>query len=156
MHDCQPAFPDSSGPDIGGSCSPVLQSFVFAAPHERLLPQKLRQQHANAAFLFVASLALVRMPLSLPISRRVLKHRRAIQIEAFARDDGLWISTPTFRCQDTRCETGFRHRLAGVPLHDMLLRITIDTRFNIVAAEAASEMVPYPGYCDTIALPIQN
>jgi hypothetical protein len=27
---------------------------VFAAPHERLLPQKLRLQHANAAFPFVA------------------------------------------------------------------------------------------------------
>jgi hypothetical protein len=30
------------------------------------------------------------MPLSQPTSPRALKHRRAIQIDAFARDGGLW------------------------------------------------------------------
>ena len=30
------------------------------------------------------------MPLTPSTSRRALKHTRAIQIEAFARDDGLW------------------------------------------------------------------
>jgi hypothetical protein len=125
---------------------------VFAAPHERLLPQKLRQQHANAAFPIVASLALVRMPLSLPISRRALKHRRAIQIEAFERDDGLWdldAHISDVKTRDTKLASGTRP--GGVPLHDMLLRVTIDTQFNIIAAEAVSEMVPYPGYCETIA-----
>ena len=92
------------------------------------------------------------MPLSLPTSRRALKHRRAIEIEAFVRDDGLWdldAHISDVKTRDAKLASGTR--LAGVPLHDMLLRITIDTRFNIVAAEAASEMVPYPGYCDTIA-----
>jgi hypothetical protein len=36
-------------------------------------------------------------------------------------------------------------------LHDLWLRVTINTQFTIVAAEAASDAVPYPGYCDTIA-----
>lgn len=124
---------------------------VFAAPHERLLPQKLRQQHANAAFPIVVLLALVPMPLSLPTSRRALKHRRAIEIEAFVRDDGLWdldAHISDVKTRETKLASGTLP--AGVHLHDMLLRITIDTQFNIVAAEAVSEMTPYPGYCETI------
>ncbi len=35
-------------------------------------------------------------------------------------------------------------------MHDLLLRLTIDTQLNIVAAEAVSDAVPYPGYCDNI------
>jgi hypothetical protein len=41
-------------------------------------------------------------------------------------------------------------RAAGDPVHDMVLRVTIDTRLNIVDANAESRWVPYPGYCDTI------
>jgi len=40
--------------------------------------------------IFAALLALVLMPLLQPISRRALKHTRAMQVEAFAREDGLW------------------------------------------------------------------
>lgn len=92
------------------------------------------------------------MPLSLPISQRALKHRRAIQIDAFARDDGLWdidAHISDVKTRDAMLASGVRP--AGVPLHDLFVRITIDTQFNIVAAEAASDKVPYPGYCDTIA-----
>ncbi len=91
------------------------------------------------------------MPLSPPTSPRALKHRRAIQIDAFARDDGLWdieARISDVKTRDALLSSGARP--AGSPVHDMLLRLTIDTRFFIVAAEAASEAVPYPGYCDTI------
>lgn len=91
------------------------------------------------------------MPLSPPTSPRALKHRRAIQIDAFARDDGLWDiegRISDVKTRDAQLSSG--PRPAGSPVHDMLLRLTINTRFSIVAAEAVSEAVPYPGYCDTI------
>jgi hypothetical protein len=96
-------------------------------------------------------MALVRMPLSPPTSRRALKHTRAIQIEAYARDDGLWdldAHITDIKTRDIKLASGIRP--AGTPVHDLQLRITIDTQFNIVAAEAASDSVPYPGHCDTI------
>ncbi|HEX7642357.1 MAG TPA: DUF2889 domain-containing protein [Burkholderiaceae bacterium] len=91
------------------------------------------------------------MPLSQPTSPRALKHRRAIQIDAFARDDGLWDIEARISDVKTRdAQLACRLRPAGSPVHDMLLRLTIDTRFSIVAAEAVSEAVPYAGYCDSI------
>lgn len=91
------------------------------------------------------------MPLTPPTSRRALKHTRAIQIEAYARDDGLWdldARITDVKTRDIKLASGIRP--AGTPVHDLQLRITIDTQFNIVAAEAASDSVPYPGHCDTI------
>jgi hypothetical protein len=91
------------------------------------------------------------MPLPLPISPRALKHRRAIEIEAFAREDGLWdidARITDIKTRDAMLASGVRP--AGVPVHDLFLRITIDTEFNIVDAHAASDYMPYPGYCNTI------
>lgn len=36
-------------------------------------------------------------------------------------------------------------------MHDLRVRISIDRDMNIVAAQASSDAVPYPGGCDTIA-----
>ena len=91
------------------------------------------------------------MPLSPPLSRRALKHTRAIQIEAFARNDGLWdidARITDIKTRDTTLASGVRP--AGQPVHDLWLRLTVDTNLNIVDAEAASDAVPYPNYCDTI------
>lgn len=91
------------------------------------------------------------MPLSPPTSRRTLKHTRAIQIEAFARDDGLWdidAHITDIKTRDATLASGVRS--AGRPMHDLSLRLTIDTRLTIVDAEAVSDAVPYPGYCNTI------
>ena len=41
-------------------------------------------------------------------------------------------------------------RRAGLPVHDMSVRLTIDTKLNVVGAVAVSDAVPYPGGCDTI------
>lgn len=91
------------------------------------------------------------MPLSPPVVRRMRKHTRAIHIEAFAREDGLWdidaCITDT-KTRDIPLASGVR--LANTPIHELWLRLTIDTQFNIVAVEAVSDAVPYPGYCDTI------
>ncbi|MFC3107263.1 DUF2889 domain-containing protein [Undibacterium arcticum] len=91
------------------------------------------------------------MPLSSSHPRRVLKHTRAIQVQAFARDDGLWdidAHISDIKTRDTKLGSGVR--AAGTPLHDLWLRITIDTQLTVVAAEAVSDAVPYPGFCDTI------
>ncbi|MDB5841603.1 MAG: hypothetical protein JWQ23_3555 [Herminiimonas sp.] len=91
------------------------------------------------------------MPLSPPISRRALKHTRAIQAAAFQREDGFWDIDAHITDVKTRdISLGAGVRPAGAPIHDLWLRLTIDTGFNIVAVEAASDAVPYPGYCDTI------
>lgn len=90
------------------------------------------------------------MPLSPPSSRRALKHTRAIHIEAFARDDGLWdidAHITDTKTRDARLASGIRP--AGSPIHDLWLRLTVDTQLNVVDAEAVSEAVPYPGYCDS-------
>ena len=91
------------------------------------------------------------MPLSQPTSPRLLKHQRAIKIDAYAREDGLWdieANISDIKTRDAHLASGMRP--AGAPLHDLLLRLTIDTRFTVVAAEAVSDAVPYPGHCDTI------
>jgi hypothetical protein len=93
------------------------------------------------------------MPLSPPTSRRALKHTRAIQVEAFARDDGLWdidAHITDLKTRDTKLASGIRP--AGEPLHDLWLRLTVDTQLTVVNAEAMSDAVPYPGYCDTNGL----
>ncbi|GAQ27920.1 hypothetical protein SAMD00023378_1603 [Ralstonia sp. NT80] len=91
------------------------------------------------------------MPLSAPVPR-VMRHRRAITVEAYLREDGLWDIEA--RLTDTKprdiplASGGVRPE--GQPLHDLWLRVTIDTRMNVVDAEACSDWVPYPTHCDTI------
>jgi hypothetical protein len=91
------------------------------------------------------------MPLSPPVPR-ALRHTRSIHVEAYARDDGLWdldARITDIKQNDIALASGMR--AGGAPVHDLKLRITIDREMVIVDAEAASDAVPYPGYCDTIA-----
>ena len=91
------------------------------------------------------------MPLSPPVSRRALRHTRAIQVQAFARDDGLWdidAHISDIKTRDSVLANGVRP--AGAPIHDLFLRLTIDRQLFVVDAEAVSDAVPYPGFCDTI------
>ncbi|MBM3541137.1 MAG: DUF2889 domain-containing protein [Alphaproteobacteria bacterium] len=84
------------------------------------------------------------MPLSPPAERKYV-HRRAIDIRGYERADGLWdieghlVDTKTY---------GFDNRdrgrvEPGAPVHEMWLRITIDTDMMIHAAEASTEYGPY-------------
>ena len=91
------------------------------------------------------------MPLSSPVPR-TLRHTRAIQVDAYARDDGLWdldARITDVKTRDTALASGLRS--AGHPIHDLKLRLTINRDLVIVDAEASSDSVPYPGFCDTIA-----
>ena len=91
------------------------------------------------------------MPLSPPAPRKP-RHTRAITVDVFARDDGLWDLDACIRdtkTHDIALPSG--HRPAGLPVHELKLRVTIDRDMTIVDAEASSDAVPYPGFCDTIA-----
>jgi hypothetical protein len=90
------------------------------------------------------------MPLSPPVPRS-LRHTRAIQVEAYKRDDGMWdldACISDVKAHDIVLASGLRP--GGLPVHDLKLRITINPEFLIIDAEAASDAVPYPGFCDTI------
>ena len=84
------------------------------------------------------------MPLSSPVKRRHL-HTRTVTFEGFAREDGLWdiegqvidVKTYGFPNED-------RGRIeAGEPLHDMRVRLTIDTDLCVHKVEAATQASPF-------------
>ena len=105
-----------------------------------------------AVSLITAAVAVsVFMPLSPSVPRRALRHTRAIEIQAFARDDGLWdidAHISDVKTHDASLASGARR--AGLPMHDLYLRLTIDRQLFVLDAEAVSDAVPYPGFCDTI------
>ena len=83
-------------------------------------------------------------------AERQLKHRRRIDVQVYARDDGLWEVDATLadtKAQDAHMAAGGL-RPAGTPIHDMLLRLVVDTQFNILQAGAETRWMPYPGLCD--------
>ena len=91
------------------------------------------------------------MPLPVPDSPRRRAHTRRIEIEGYLREDGLFeldASLSDVKDLDYPLASGLRP--AGVPVHFMRVRVTLDQAFNIVDAVACSDGVPYPGQCDTI------
>ena len=89
------------------------------------------------------------MALPSAASARQLVHRRAIDIAVYLRDDALWevdARLTDVKTRDTPLATGVRP--AGEPIHDLTLWLVVDERFNVVAAGARSDRVPYPGRCD--------
>jgi hypothetical protein len=92
------------------------------------------------------------MPLPASKISRTPRHTRSIVAQAFERDDGLWdIDARITDIKPRVVELASGQRAPNEPIHDLWLRITIDTQLNIVDAEAVSDAVPYPGYCDTNA-----
>lgn len=85
------------------------------------------------------------MALTPPAARTLLHHRR-IDCHGYRREDGLWDIEA--RIVDTKSydfanlDRGGTIR-AGEPLHEMLLRVTIDSDFLIQQVEAATEHGPY-------------
>ena len=75
-----------------------------------------------------------------PVARQPL-HRRAVQVEAFQREDGLFELEA--RLTDTKSHP--------LELLGGMLPATLDDTFTVVAAESASMRVPVPGTCDAIA-----
>lgn len=91
------------------------------------------------------------MPFTQPPVARTQKHTRRLEFQAYEREDGLWdieARISDVKPFDCPLESGVRR--AGVPIHDMSVRVTFDRDFTIVEAEAASTEVAYPGYCDLV------
>jgi hypothetical protein len=70
-------------------------------------------------------------------------------VQVYSRGNGLW--EVDARIDDIRTEpvelvSGSRP--AGTPIHEMLLRLVVDERFNIVEAGAQTLAAPYPGACE--------
>lgn len=89
------------------------------------------------------------MALPTAASARQLKHSRRIDVQIYARGNGLWevdAHITDVRPHATRMATGLLP--AGAPIHDMLLRLVVDERFNVVEAGAQTAAMPYPGECD--------
>ncbi len=91
------------------------------------------------------------MPLPEPAAGRRRAHVRRIEIEGFLRDDGLLeLDAALIDVKDADYPLASGVRPAGEPVHHLRARITIAADFTIVAAQACSDRVPYPGGCDTI------
>ncbi len=76
-------------------------------------------------------------------------HRRAIDVQVFARKDGLYdvdAALTDIKTVDMAVAGG--QRLAGEPIHAMLLRLVVDAQTNIVEAGSQTSWMPYPGACD--------
>ncbi len=80
---------------------------------------------------------------------RQLKHRRCIDVEIYTRGNGLWEVDAQLRDVRTgpvRLDAGVR--VAGEPIHDMLLRLVVDERFDILEAGAQMRAMPFAGQCN--------
>lgn len=91
------------------------------------------------------------MPLSLPKVARSRAHLRRIEVEGFLREDGLLeldARLTDLKDRDMQLASGLRKH--GDPLHDLMVRVTLDKNFSIIDVEACSDWVPYLGACDTI------
>lgn len=85
------------------------------------------------------------MPLTTPTSRQEI-HERTIDMRAYARDDGLFDIEarlidrkpfPFLRASSPKPTP------AGVPLHDLWIRLTLDQDFVVCGIEAASDATPW-------------
>ena len=80
--------------------------------------------------------------------QRQLKHRRHLDVQVFARDDGLWEVDATLLDTKTRItQMSDGPRPPGAPIHDMLLRLVVNRELDIVAAGSDTRAMPYPGLC---------
>jgi Protein of unknown function (DUF2889) len=90
------------------------------------------------------------MPLPPPEPRERL-HARAVNFDGYIRGDGLFdieARLTDVKDHDYTLLSGVRR--AGDPVHDMLVRVTIDRTFRIHAITVKADWVPYPGGCDRI------
>lgn len=80
---------------------------------------------------------------------RRLKHRRQLDVQVFDRGNGLWeVDATLVDTKTSDSSPGGTVRPAGTPIHDMLLRLVVDQRFEIVEAGAETRWMPYEGQCD--------
>jgi hypothetical protein len=77
------------------------------------------------------------------------RHQRRMEVQVFARPDGLWEVDALLadtKSRDLQLPSGLRP--AGTPVHEMWLRLVIDTHMDILEAGSESRWMPYAGICD--------
>jgi hypothetical protein len=80
--------------------------------------------------------------------QREFKHRRQIDVQVFSRGHGLWeVDATLVDVKGRDAVLGGQPRPAGTPIHDMLLRLVVDERLNIVEAGSSTRWMPYTGLC---------
>jgi len=88
------------------------------------------------------------MPLPTPTVARKHIHTRTFDCRGYEREDGLWeieghltdVKTYTWKRNN-----GIRDQMAGVPVHDMWIRLTIDLDMLIHDIVVVTDGTPYPG-----------
>ena len=91
------------------------------------------------------------MPLApIPLSRKRL-HTRRIGYEGWQREDGLFdIEGRIVDTKDHDYVLASGTRPAGVPVHDIWARLTIDRQGVVQMIETSIDGSPYPGGCDVL------
>ena len=96
------------------------------------------------------------MALSSPVARKHI-HTREIQCLGFEREDGLWDIEG--RITDTKTYS-FKNDDRGLvdsgdPVHDMVVRLTVDDELNVKNAEASTVASPF-NICPNIASSVKS
>jgi hypothetical protein len=83
----------------------------------------------------------------LSVTRRPL-HRRALDVQVFARDDGLFdVEASLIDTKTHDVPLAGAPRKAGDPIHEMQLRLTVNPALTITAAASDTRWMPYPDAC---------
>lgn len=83
-----------------------------------------------------------------PVQRRPL-HRRALDVQVFVREDGLFdVEAGLTDTKSHDVPLAGVPRKAGDPIHQMRLLLTVDHQLTITAASSETLWMPYPGACD--------
>jgi hypothetical protein len=88
------------------------------------------------------------MPLPIAAADRQLKHRRHIDVQVFSRGNGLWEVDAVLIDTKTRvANMTDGPRPAGTPIHEMLLRLVVNEKLDILEAGSETRWMPYTGLC---------
>lgn len=91
------------------------------------------------------------VPMTLPAAapQRHLKHRRQFEIQVYSRGDGLWEVDATLTDVKTHAvQLATGNRAAGLPIHEMQLRLVVNEQLDVVEAGSTTRWMPYEGRCD--------
>jgi hypothetical protein len=96
------------------------------------------------------------MPLPPAEPRRAL-HQRLIELQGFARLDGLYdIEAHMVDTKPMALTLGdSRHVAPGEPIHDMSIRLVVNARLDVIDVDACIDASPYP-ICGEAALALKS
>lgn len=87
-------------------------------------------------------------PVQPSVTRRQL-HRRALDVQVFAREDGLFdVEASLIDTKSHDVPLAGETRRAGDPIHEMHLHLTVDATLAITAATSETRWMPYAGACN--------